>query len=120
MTTMEFRYARGFAGMAMAAALLFGQGVQPAAAQNASPREQEVKKMPTVQFITLDPGHFHASLLQKEMYPNVSSCRVCLRPARSGSDRSLNPCRVLQSEGEQSDVRGASTSIQGPIISSGC
>ena len=27
---------------------------------------------PDVRFITLDPGHFHASLVQKEMYPGVS------------------------------------------------
>jgi predicted dehydrogenase len=26
---------------------------------------------PDVRFITLDPGHFHASLVQKEMYPGV-------------------------------------------------
>ena len=25
-----------------------------------------------VRFMTLDPGHFHAALVQKEMYPNVS------------------------------------------------
>ena len=28
--------------------------------------------MPDIRFITLDPGHFHASLVQKEMYPGVS------------------------------------------------
>jgi predicted dehydrogenase len=28
--------------------------------------------MAEVRFITLDPGHFHASLVQKEMYPGVS------------------------------------------------
>ena len=27
--------------------------------------------MPSVHFMTLDPGHFHASLVQKEMYPGV-------------------------------------------------
>ncbi len=26
-----------------------------------------------VHFVTLDPGHFHAALVQKEMYPNVSA-----------------------------------------------
>jgi predicted dehydrogenase len=41
--------------------------VAPARAQNpgGSP-------MADVSFITLDPGHFHASLVQKEMYPGVS------------------------------------------------
>jgi len=28
--------------------------------------------MPSVQLITLDPAHFHAALVQKEMYPDVS------------------------------------------------
>ncbi len=29
--------------------------------------------MPTCQLITLDPGHFHAALVQKEMYPGVAA-----------------------------------------------
>jgi hypothetical protein len=33
---------------------------------------QAGKAVPEVRFITLDPGHFHAALVQKEMYPNVS------------------------------------------------
>src|SRR5436190_14038343 len=28
--------------------------------------------MTEVHFMTLDPGHFHASLVQKEMYPGVA------------------------------------------------
>jgi predicted dehydrogenase len=28
--------------------------------------------VPEIRFITLDPGHFHAALVQKEMYPGVS------------------------------------------------
>lgn len=31
------------------------------------------KPMKEVRFMTLDPGHFHAGLVQKEMYPNVSN-----------------------------------------------
>jgi len=33
---------------------------------------QSSKPATEVRFITLDPGHFHAGLVQKEMYPNVS------------------------------------------------
>jgi predicted dehydrogenase len=33
---------------------------------------QEPRPMPQVRFMTLDPGHFHASLVQKEMYPGVA------------------------------------------------
>jgi predicted dehydrogenase len=29
-------------------------------------------QQPTVRFMTVDPGHFHASLVHKEMYPQVS------------------------------------------------
>ena len=28
--------------------------------------------MPEVRLMTLDPGHFHAALVQKEMYPGVA------------------------------------------------
>ncbi len=34
---------------------------------------QSGKPAEEVRFITLDPGHFHASLVQKEMYPGVSA-----------------------------------------------
>ena len=30
------------------------------------------KPMPDVRLMTLDPGHFHAALIQKEMYPGVA------------------------------------------------
>jgi predicted dehydrogenase len=35
-------------------------------------RAQESRPMQDVRFMTLDPGHFHAALVQREMYPNVS------------------------------------------------
>jgi hypothetical protein len=35
--------------------------------------EQEKKPpMADVRLMTLDPGHFHAALIQKEMYPGVA------------------------------------------------
>src|SRR5262245_54399175 len=39
--------------------------------QSRKKNEQE-KTMSDVKIITLDPGHFHAALVQKEMYPGVS------------------------------------------------
>jgi hypothetical protein len=33
---------------------------------------QTVKKDTTIRLITLDPGHFHAALVQKTMYSNIS------------------------------------------------
>ncbi len=46
-----------------------------ASAQFVSPSadSQGKQAMSEVRFMTLDPGHFHAGLVQKEMYPNVSS-----------------------------------------------
>lgn len=50
-------------------------------AQMASPRSEDS----AVRFITLDPGHFHASLVHKEMYPGVVSPQVHIY-APFGSD----------------------------------
>ncbi len=48
----------------LAAAALAGG---PAAGQESG------RVMPEVRLITLDPGHFHAGLIQKEMYPGVAA-----------------------------------------------
>jgi predicted dehydrogenase len=34
-------------------------------------RQERTRVMPDVHLMTLDPGHFHAALVQKEMYPGV-------------------------------------------------
>ena len=52
---------------ALAAALALAVLVQAADVTQESPRA-----MPDVRFMTLEPGHFHAGLVQKEMYPGVS------------------------------------------------
>jgi predicted dehydrogenase len=51
------------AAMTMLAAAL--AGAEAASQEKTSP-------MPDVRLITLDPGHFHAGLIQKEMYPGVA------------------------------------------------
>jgi len=43
-----------------------------AAAAVTRARAEGSPKVAEVRFITLDPGHFHAALVQKEMYPGVS------------------------------------------------
>jgi predicted dehydrogenase len=48
-----------------AAALLAPLAVRAAQTPGAAP-------MPDIRLMTLDPGHFHAGLVQKEMYPGVS------------------------------------------------
>ena len=49
--------------------------------------------MNEVRLTTLDPGHFHAALIQKEMYPNVSK-RVSVY-APLGTDLTLHLNRVI-------------------------
>lgn len=43
-----------------------------AACNNQTSQEKE-EKVDDIRLITLDPGHFHAALVQKEMYPGVDS-----------------------------------------------
>lgn len=45
-----------------------------------------------VRLITLDPGHFHAALVQKSMYPNVDSTVTVYAPA--GPDLQLHLDRI--------------------------
>src|SRR5262245_20921852 len=47
------------------AGVLIAQPAPPETPQGSGP-------MPEVKIITLDPGHFHAALVQKRMYPDVS------------------------------------------------
>jgi predicted dehydrogenase len=51
------------AAMAMRTAALTGA---------AAVSQEQVRPMPDVRLMTLDPGHFHAGLIQKEMYPGVA------------------------------------------------
>src|SRR4051812_46756826 len=46
----------------------------------------------TVRLVTLDPGHFHAALVQKSMYPEVDSVVHVYAPA--GSDVQLHLERI--------------------------
>src|SRR5262252_5945345 len=50
--------------------------------------------MAEVRFITLDPGHFHAALVQKEMYPGVSHTVHVYAPV--GSDLLDHLARVTR------------------------
>ena len=49
--------------------------------------------MPEVRFMTLDPGHFHASLVQKEMYPGVAPKVDVYAPL--GSDLTEHMGRII-------------------------
>src|SRR5690349_8299803 len=64
------RLARRLASFGAAALLM---ATAPASAQHASPQGAPRADSARFRLITLDPGHFHASLVQKFMYPDVDS-----------------------------------------------
>src|ERR1700743_3083467 len=49
---------------------------------------QSVKKTEKIRLVTLDPGHFHAALVQKSMYPDVDSTVYVYAP--KGEDVQLH------------------------------
>lgn len=57
--------------VAAALAILFTAHMTAGDGQSDGRREGE--RMPDIRFMTLDPGHFHAALVQKEMYPDVAT-----------------------------------------------
>jgi predicted dehydrogenase len=67
-------------------ALVLGMAIQVGA--------QEPAKTGSVRLMTLDPGHFHAALIQKEMYPEVSDTVHVYAPL--GPDLSAHLLRVAQ------------------------
>ena len=72
-----------------------------------------------VRLMTLDPGHFHAGLIQKEMYPGVAPRVDVYAPL--GSDLIEHLKRVAafnrRADGRR---RGSSRSTRAPTSSSGC
>lgn len=57
--------------MKAAGLLLLGGAL--VACNNQSSKEKQEGDANAIRLITLDPGHFHAALVQKSMYPNVDS-----------------------------------------------
>src|SRR4051812_43090339 len=52
--------------------LLIAFVVVPAALASLLAAQEVSRPMDQVRLMTLDPGHFHAALVQKEMYPGVA------------------------------------------------
>lgn len=57
-----------------------------------STNEKDVRKNNSIQLITLDPGHFHAALVQKSMYDNVDSVVHVYAP--EGPDLQMHLTRI--------------------------
>jgi predicted dehydrogenase len=70
--------------LAAAAAALCVAGVAARTGQ------EKTTKMPDVRLMTLDPGHFHAGLIQKEMYPGVAPRVDVYAPLGSDLSEHLN------------------------------
>src|SRR4030095_13506126 len=64
------RFDRPFAAGVLTAAL--GAGLAVATGHQVAARQQADAAVPDVRLMTVDPGHFHAALLQKEMYKGVA------------------------------------------------
>ncbi len=56
------------------------------------PKKKEMQAKKPVQFVTVDPGHFHAALVQKSMYENVDSTVFVYAP--KGPDLQLHLDRI--------------------------
>jgi predicted dehydrogenase len=54
--------------------------------------DSNVPKQKTFQLVTIDPGHFHAALVQKTMYPDIDSNVYVYAPA--GNDLQLHLDRI--------------------------
>jgi predicted dehydrogenase len=62
---------------------------------------QENGRMPDVRLMTLDPGHFHAALIQKEMYPGVADRVDVYAPAGWDLDEHLKRVAAYNKRAEK-------------------
>ncbi len=69
--------------------------------KNLTKNELENNPMTTVKLMTLDPGHFHASLVHKSMYPQVDSTIYVFAPHGTEVDDFLNKIKTYNSKEEQ-------------------
>jgi predicted dehydrogenase len=68
---------------------------------DASASGQGKGPMPDVRLMTLDPGHFHAALIQKEMYPGVASRVDVFAPAGPDLDAHLKRVEAYNARAER-------------------
>ena len=81
---------------------------------------QGKKTMSEVRFMTLDPGHFHAGLVQKEMYPNVSKRVHVYAPLGTDLLEHLNRIVAFNTRARRIPPPGSSRFTPAPTRSSGC
>src|SRR5713101_9557073 len=59
------------------------------------------RAMPDIRLMTVDPGHFHAALVQKEMYPGVSERVDVYAPLGPDLTEHLNRIVAFNGRSEQ-------------------
>src|SRR5712692_9432061 len=79
-------------GAGFAAALLGGISIGS---------QESTRAMPDVRLMTVDPGHFHAALVQKEMYPGVAERVDVYAPVGPDLTEHLNRIVAFNRRGEQ-------------------
>ena len=75
---------------------------------------------PGVRLITLDPGHFHAGLIQKEMYPGVDPTVHVYAPLGPDLLAHLGRVSAFNRRAENARRAGGSRSTRGPTSWSAC
>ncbi|UBM57484.1 Gfo/Idh/MocA family oxidoreductase [Marinilongibacter aquaticus] len=77
---------------------LLGAAALTSLAACQSPKEEN--KMDKIELITLDPGHFHAALVQKSMYPEVDSLVHVYAPEGPDVDLHLDRIKAFNERAE--------------------
>ena len=78
---------------------------------------QEVNRlMDQVRLMTLDPGHFHAALVQKEMYPGVATVVHVYAPLGPGPLRPSGARRRASTAAPRTRRPGTSRCTPGPTL----
>ena len=70
----------------------FGISCQMVSSEKKETQEEEINQEKSVKLVTLDPGHFHAALVQKSSYPEVDPVVHVYAP--EGSDVNLHLGRI--------------------------
>lgn len=65
-----------------------------------NPKDMTTTSTKKIQLITLDPGHFHAALVQKSMYPDVDSNVYVYAPEGDDLNNHLNLIEKYNSDSE--------------------
>ena len=81
---------------------------------------RSLARRPRCRFMTLDPGHFHASLVQKEMYPGVAPRVDVYAPLGSDLTRAPGAHRRVQHARREADRVAARDPYRPRLLRAAC